>query len=376
MMNKNNFNRRNFIKNTATSSLGLAVLGTGSLSSISATYIKKVTPRINFSVIGINHGHIYAQVELILRGGGKFISFFGKEPELVNAFSKRYPNVKLAGSENEVLEDESVDLILSASIPDERAPLGIRAMLHGKDFMVDKPGITTLQQLEDVRYAQKKTNRIYSINTERCESQSIVKAGELVKSGAIGKVVQTIGLGSHRMNPGSRPEWFFDAERSGGIICDIGSHQFDQYLFFTGTTKPQVVAAQKGNITNMQYPMFEDFGDVMLRGDGGMGYLRVDWFSPDGLKTWGDGRLTILGTDGYIEIRKNIDIEGRPGRNHLFLVNQKEKKYVDCSDVSLNYGQQLVDDVLNRTETAMGQEYCFLVAELGLIAQKKAQRIG
>src|SRR5690606_33500715 len=212
MMNKNNFNRRNFIKNIATSSLGLALLGTGSLPSISTTYIKKVIPRINFSVIGINHGHIYSQVEMILKGGGNFISFYGIEPELVSAFSKRYPNVKLAGSENEILEDDSVDLILSASIPDERAPLGIRAMSHGKDFMVDKPGITTLQQLEDVRDAQKKTNRIYSINTERFESQSIVKAGELVKAGAIGKVVQTIGLGPHRMNPGSRPDWFFDAQ--------------------------------------------------------------------------------------------------------------------------------------------------------------------
>ena len=69
----------------------------------------------------------------------------------------------------------------------------------------------------------------------------------------------------------------------------------------------------------------------MLRGNGGTGYIRVDWFTPDGLNTWGDGRLTILGTDGFIEIRKNVDIGGRPGGNHLFLVDQKETRYVDCS---------------------------------------------
>jgi predicted dehydrogenase len=196
-----------------------------------------------------------------------------------------------------------------------------------------------------------------------------------VKEGAIGKVIQTIGLGPHRMNASTRPAWFFEKKKFGGIITDIGSHQFDQYLFFTGTTKADIVASQVGNVHHPQYPEFEDFGDVMLNGNGGAGYIRVDWFTPAGLKTWGDGRLTILGTDGYIEIRKNIDIAGREGGNHLFLVNQKETKYIDCSNVPMPYGEQLVDDIVNRTDTAMTQEHCFLATELALKAQKQAKRI-
>ena len=380
--------RRKFIKDTVTSSVSLAFLSTfpgqvkglekalpgGEFYKRNETY-KLSKPRINFSVIGLNHGHIYSQVEIVLKGGGQLVSFYAKEADLIQAFANRYPNAKLAKSQEEVLDDRSIQLVLSAAIPDERAPLGIQVMRHGKDFMVDKPGITTLRQLEDVRKVQKETGRIYSINTERLESRSIITAGELVKEGAIGKVVQTIGLGPHRMNSGSRPDWFFDKKRFGGIICDIGSHQFDQYLFFTDTTKAEIVAAQVGNLNNPQYADFEDFGDVMLRGDGGMGYIRLDWFSPDGLKTFGDGRLTILGTEGYIEIRKTIDIAGRPGGHHLFLVNQEKESYIDCSQTPLPYGRQLVDDVINRTETAMSQDYCFLVAELGLQAQQQAQKI-
>jgi predicted dehydrogenase len=177
------------------------------------------------------------------------------------------------------------------------------------------------------------------------------------------------------MTPKSRPAWFFDKPRYGGILCDIGSHQADQFLYFTGSTRAEVVASQAGNINNRQYPGFEDFGDVMLRGDGGTGYIRVDWFTPDGLATWGDGRLTILGTGGYIEIRKNIDIAGRPGGSHLFLVDQKETQYIDCRDVALPYGQQLVSDVVDRTETAMPQAHCFLATELMLKAQKQANRV-
>jgi predicted dehydrogenase len=299
---------------------------------------------------------------------------YAKEPDLLEAFCKQFPQAKVARSEAEVLEDTAVKLVLSSGIPDERAPLGIRVMRHGKDYMADKPGVTTLEQLAEVRRVQAETKRIYSIMySERFENPATLKAGELVTSGAIGRVVQTIGLGPHRMNPATRPAWFFERPRYGGILCDIASHQGDQFLYFTGSTRAEVVASQVGNLNHPQYPGLEDFGDVMVRGDKGTGYIRVDWFTPDGLATWGDGRLTILGTDGFIEVRKNIDLAGRPGGSHLFLVTQKETRYIDCSSVPLPYGSQLVADVLNRTETAMTQAHCFLATELMLQAQKQAR---
>jgi predicted dehydrogenase len=333
-------------------------------------------PKIRFSVIGLNHGHINSQVRAVLKGGGELVSFYAKEPDLVSGFTKNFPQAKLARGEKEILEDRSTQLIVSASIPNERAPLGMEVMRHGKDFMVDKPGITSLEQLGQVRRVQEQTHRIYSIMySERFENPATVKSGELVKAGAIGKVIQTIGLGPHRTRLETRPAWFFERPRYGGIICDIGSHQFDQFLFFTGSTRAEVVASQVGNLNHPQHPGLEDFGDVLLRGDRGTGYIRIDWFTPDGLSTWGDGRLTILGTDGYIEIRKNIDIGGRAGGNHLFLVDQKGTQYLDCKNHPLPYGEQLVNDIVNRTESAMSQTHCFLATELALKAQAQAQRI-
>ena len=337
---------------------------------------RQTAPKIRFSVIGINHSHIYGQVQAVQRGGGELVAMYAKEPDLTAAFVKRFPNVKVVKTEDEILNDKSIQLVLSSAIPDERAPIGIRVMKSGKDYMADKPGITTLEQLAEVRKVQAATRRIYSIMySERFENRATVKAGDLVKAGAIGDVIQTIGLGPHRTNLKTRPAWFFEKDRFGGILCDIASHQADQFLYFTGSTRAEVVAAQVGNLHHTQFPNFEDFGDVMLRGDGGTGYIRVDWFTPDGLSTWGDGRLTILGSKGFIEIRKNVDIGGRPGGSHLFLVDQKETRYVDCQDVVLPYGQQLVADILNRTETAMTQAHCFLATELMLKAQKQAQRV-
>lgn len=377
--------RRQFLKSALATATGLSLLpfqATGGNLRVGTKELKlpylhrHLAPQIRFAVIGLNHGHIYGQTEAMLRNGGELVSVYAKEADLLAQFTKRYPDAKVAKSELEILEDNGVQMVLSAGIPIDRAPLGVRVMQHGKDYMVDKPGIITLDQLEEVRKVQKESGRIYSIMySERLENKATVRAGELVKKGAIGKVIQTIGLGPHRIRLSSRPDWFYDKKYFGGIICDIGSHQFDQFLFFTGSTSAEIISSQTGNTKYPQYPDFEDFGDVTLQGNHGAGYIRVDWFTPDGLASWGDGRLTVLGTEGYIEIRKNVDIGGREGGSHLFLVDNKDTRYIDCQDVELPYGRQLISDVVNRTETAMSQEHCFLATELALKAQKNAKKL-
>jgi predicted dehydrogenase len=334
-------------------------------------------PKIRFSAIGLNHGHIYGQVNLLLRAGAELVSFYAAEPELADAFGGRYPEARQAGSAREILEDERIQLVVSAGIPDERGPLGVAVMQHGKDYMSDKPGFTTLEQLAEARRVQAETGRIYSIcYSERFENPASVRAGELVQAGAIGQVVQTIGMGPHRTNLPTRAEWFFQRERYGGILADIASHQMDQFLFYTGSTSAEVVSSQVANYKHPQYPGLEDFGDAVLRSDHATGYVRVDWYTPDGLETWGDGRLFILGTEGYIEARKYTDITGKPGGNHLFWVDHQGTHYEDCTGGDLPYGRQLLYDIANRTETAMRQAHCFLASELALVAEARATRLG
>jgi predicted dehydrogenase len=331
---------------------------------------------VRFSVVGINHSHIFGQVNALLRGGAEFISYYAAEGDLIEGFARAFPQAARVSSMAAILEDESIHLVASAAIPDQRASIGILAMRHGKDFMSDKPGFITLEQLEQARQVQAETGRIYSIcYSERFESRATVKAAELVTAGAIGRVIQTIGLGPHRANLAQRPAWFFQRARYGGILTDIASHQVDQFLFFTGSKSAEVVAAEVGNYNHPEYPELEDFGEMLLRSDVSSGYIRVDWFTPDGLPTWGDGRLFLLGTDGYIEIRKYCDIGGRPGGDHLFLVDRQGVHTIDCARVELPDGPLLVQDVLNRTETAMSQAHCFLASEVAIRAQAAAQRI-
>ena len=331
---------------------------------------------VKFAVIGLDHYHIMSMTAAVQRGGGELASVYSTNPKAIVDFQNRFGKVKIAKSADEILDDPSIQLVAAAPIPDQRAPLGIRAMRRGKDYLSDKPGIITLEQLADVRQAIKETGRIYAIMfSERLEVRSAVKAGELVKAGAIGRVVQTVNLAPHQVNPGSRPDWFWDPARYGGILCDIGSHQADQFLYYTGSTTADVAASQIANVNYPDRPKFQDFGDMMLHGNGGAGYVRVDWFTPDGLGTWGDGRLFILGTEGYIELRKYVDIAGRKGGDHLLMVDRKQTRYLDCSNVVLPFGPQFVGDIVNRTHAAQDQDQALLATELVLKAQKNAARL-
>jgi predicted dehydrogenase len=329
---------------------------------------------IKFAVIGLDHAHIMGITAAVIRGGGELVAFYSTLPRESAGFQKIYPQARLAKSEDEILDDPSIQLVASASIPNLRAPLGIRVMKHGKDYLSDKPAITTLEQLAEVRKVSVETGKMFAIlYSERLEVRAAVQAGYLVKAGAIGKVVQTINIAPHQVNAPSRPDWFWDPAQYGGILCDIGSHQADQFVYYTGSTAAVVMASQIANVNHPGHPQFQDFGDMMFHGNGGAGYVRVDWFTPDGLGTWGDGRLFILGTEGYIELRKYIDIAGRPGGNHLFIVDRKQTRYMDCGNVALPFGPQLVGDIVNRTHTAQDQQQALLAAELVLKAQKNAK---
>jgi predicted dehydrogenase len=379
--------RRDVLERMGLSCAGMAALawnGPVRAETLSPAPMGKPKHHIRFGVCGISHDHILGMVAAIQRGGGELVSVWGAEPDKLAAFTRRHPGVKVAASQDAVIGDASLQLVLSSHIANERAGIGLRAMRAGKDFLSDKPGITTLEDLAAVRRVIGETGRIYGIlYSERLEVPAAVHAGVLIGQGAIGDVIQTINIAPHQIvqhvgdagGAAPRPGWFWEDKRFGGILCDIGSHQIDQFLFYTGSTKAEVVAAQIANLRHKAHPHFQDFGDMMLRGDRGFGYVRLDWFTPDGLGTWGDGRLFVLGTDGYIEVRKYTDVAVAPRGNNLFVVDGKSARYIDCANGPLPFGPQFVADIVNRTHLAQDQTQCLLAAELAIRAQLQAVHV-
>jgi len=389
-------NRRSFLKTMSSAGMLAALPETGFALNPGGGHIAheiaepsqeaNATPKysIKFSVCGMSHDHIYGMIGAVQRGGGTLVSAWGGEPDKLAAFKKRFPDVKIAATQDEIINDPSTQLVLSSQIANERAAIGIRAMKHGKDFLSDKPGCTTLEDLAAIRKTIAETKKIYAIlYSERLEVKAAVKAGELVQAGAIGKVIQTINIAPHQIiqghgdagGSGGRPDWFWNPVQFGGILCDIGSHQVDQFLYYTGSTEAEVAESQIANVRHPQHPQFQDFGDMVLRGNRGLGYVRLDWFTPEGLGTWGDGRLFILGTEGYIELRKYTNVAVSKQGNNLFIVDQKQARYIDCNNLTLPFGPQFVADIVNRTHIAQDQTQCLLAAELVIKAQKNAKLV-
>ncbi|MBD2844774.1 Gfo/Idh/MocA family oxidoreductase [Paenibacillus sp. IB182496] len=331
----------------------------------------------SFAAMALDHGHIYGMCNGLTEAGATLKWVYDPDPEKVRQFCDKFPGVAVASSEQEILQDPEVRLVAAAAIPNLRGPLGVKVMQHGKDYFTDKTPFTTLAQLEEAKATAAATGRKYMVYySERLHVECAVFAGQLVQDGAIGRVVQVFGLGPHRLNAPSRPGWFFEKEQYGGILCDIGSHQIEQFLFYSGASDAQVLHSKVANYNSKDYPELEDYGDATLRADNGAtNYFRVDWLTPSGLSTWGDGRTLLLGTDGYIEMRKYVDV-ARGGGNKLFLVNGEGEREIDLQGkVGYPFFGELILDCLNRTEIAMTQAHAFKAGELCLRAQEQAIRI-
>lgn len=341
---------------------------------------KKVCEKGEFpiGVVGLDHGHVYGMCNGLAEAGATVKMVYDRDPAKVEAFRRSYPEAQVARSEEEVLEDRDVRLVASASIPAQRADLGIRAMECGKDYFADKPPCTTRDQLERTRAKTVETGRFHAVYySERLHVEASVMAERLIEEGAIGTVVQVINIAPHRMSLPQRPDWFVDPEQYGGIIVDIGSHQIEQFLYYTGAKDARVVSSRVANYTVPQHPRFEDFGDAMLTADtGAVSYMRVDWLNPDGLGAWGDGRLFVLGTKGYMEVRKYIDVARDPEGDHLYLVDHRGEHHLNATGrEGFPFFGRLIRDCLDRTHTAFDPDRSFKAIELALEAQERAEVI-
>ncbi len=331
-----------------------------------------------FGVTRLDHGHIYGMTNGLLEAGAEIKWVYDADPQKAAAFKEKFPQVEIASSEQQILEDQEIQLIAAAAITSLRGPLGVEVMKSGKHYFTDKAPFTTLEQLEEARLVQKETGKRYMVYySERLHVESAVYAGYMIEQGAIGRVVQVIGLGPHRLNASSRPDWFFEHEKYGGILCDIGSHQLEQFLTFTGNSDAVITSSRVANYNNKEYPELEDFGDMtVVGGNGATGYFRVDWLTPNGLGTWGDGRTIIMGTEGYIELRKYIDIARSTEGDQLYLVNQEGEQHISLhGKVGFPFFGEMILDLIHGTDKAMTQEHAFKAAELCLLAQKNATKI-
>jgi len=340
---------------------------------------KKVVGEGEFAIAAayLDHGHIYGQVNGLRDAGATLKTVYDPDPQRLKKFCETYPQVTPAESFDAILKDPDIQMVCSAAVPNERAGIGIDVLEAGKDYFTDKSPFTTLEQLEQVRQVVTATARKYAVYyAERLHNDAAWRAGELIASGAIGRVLQVLNLAPHRLAKETRPDWFFDKSAYGGILTDIGSHQVEQFLTYAGCETATINFSRVANFSHRDTPGLEDFGELSMTGDNGASfYTRVDWYTPDGLRTWGDGRTFILGTQGSIELRKYIDVSVSAPVSKLILVNGEGEFSEEClGKTGFPFFGQLILDSIHRSENAMTQAHTFRAAELSMQAQQLADQ--
>jgi predicted dehydrogenase len=331
----------------------------------------------NFAAVRLDHGHIYGMCNGLTEAGATVKWVYDADPKKTDAFLLKYPQAKVARSMDEVLSDPDVKLVASSAITSERGPLGCTVMEAGKDYFSDKAPFTTMAQLDQSKAVVAKTGRKHMVYyAERIHNECAMFATDLVERGAIGKVLSLTILAPHRLAKATRPAWFFKKEQYGGILCDLGSHQFEQVLTYTGASDAKITYATAGNYANQDTPELEDLGEACVTSDNGsLSYVRVDWFTPGGLTAFGDGRTFIVGTKGTIELRKYLDVARDPQGDQVYIVDSKGMQHLSVSGkVGFRFFGQLIQDCQHRTETAMTQAHAFKAAELSLRAQEMANQ--
>lgn len=326
-----------------------------------------------FSVIGIKHGHVYQMCDGLIKSGAVIKYVYDDDVKSVESFSLKFPTCKYVENADSIFSDNETDLIVCADIPNRRCDIGVISMRSGKDFFCAKAAMTTTEQLERIKTTCKETGRKFFIYySEMVANKSALYAEKLIKCGKIGKVVNVIILAPHKLGE-NRPEWFFSREQSGGIITDIGSHQFYQFLRYTGNESAKITYSITANYSRIGED-FDDIGECCVRGDNGVtGYIRTDWLSPDSLNVFGDGRVFIVGTEGYIELRKYTDVGVSEEPDNVIMVNKNgvfKKSVFFCQDI--DFFDNLLYDLKYRTEKAMNFTQSFAAMELALKAQNNA----
>jgi predicted dehydrogenase len=330
---------------------------------------------LQFAVSHLEHPHIFGQTAGLKNAGARLRYAFDPDPQRLAGFCRLHPEARPLASFDELLRCEDVQLVASAAIPNERSALGVEVLRSGKDYFTDKAPATSLEQLEALRSAASETGRkVFVYYAERLHNDAAWCATELIENGAVGQVLQVLNLAPHRLAKATRPRWFFEKRRAGGILTDLGSHQVEQFLTYAGCTGARVNFARVANFGHPDEPHFEDFGEMSLTGeDGASFYARVDWYTPEGLPSWGDGRSFVLGSEGSLEIRKTLDPSRQSPASKLFLCDPHGEREIDClGKTGFPFFERLAADVLDRGESAMPQEHAFLAAQLSLEAQALA----
>ena len=171
-------------------------------------------------------------------------------------------------TEEAMLADESIDVILVATPNDTHRPIALRAMEAGKNVIVEKPATLSLKELTELEDMAGKTGQFLTVHQNRRWDEDLRTVREILKDQTMGEIfrIESRVHGSRGI-PG---DWRKEKAHGGGMVLDWGVHLFDQIFRLTGERRLKTVYATLTNVTNQEV---DDGFTAVLRFEGGLEVL-------------------------------------------------------------------------------------------------------
>lgn len=211
---------------------------------------------------------------------------------------KAYPDVRIARSLDELLEMDTIRLVVIATPNQTHFPFALRCLEAGRDVVVDKPFTNTMQEATELVQTAKRLGRVLTVYHDRRFDADFQALRKVVASGELGRIVR---FEAHydRYRPKRRPGLWRETPGPGsGILADLGPHLLDYALTLLGI--PERITAD----VRIERDAFvtDDAFDIWLH----YPHSLVAMLSVSMLNAVPRSRFVVLGTKGSY-LKKEFD---------------------------------------------------------------------
>src|SRR5690625_333855 len=256
---------------------------------------------IRLAMAGIAHPHAhYVLDELAYQSEVHLVAAANVEPGTIG--HRTLPaSTTVYENHRQMLDQHYVDVVVVCGIYSQRADMIVDALASDADVLADKPLCTELEDLDRIQQAAVNSRRVVSTMFEKRAHPVTLATRKVVDDGELGQIALVAATGPHKLNYATRPEWFFDGEKYGGILADLAVHDIDLVLLFTGI-RNGVVSGHQSNLALPQHPGFSDAGAAFFTSNNVASTLEAHWMWPAASPFHGHYRMRLTGTRGTAEL--------------------------------------------------------------------------
>lgn len=185
---------------------------------------------IRFAIVGFGSAARTIHLPLLsFEPRMKLAAIVARRPQTREEIGLKHPNVKEYASVEEMLRDDTIDLVIITTPHESHASIAIQSLEAGKPVVTDKPMCLNLGEYNAMVEAQRKSGKLLTVFHNARLSGDYLTLRSIVDSGRLGEL-KWLEVNWNRHGLSKRSAWRNQRDAFGGRLIDLGVHLIDQIL--------------------------------------------------------------------------------------------------------------------------------------------------